>query len=60
MELCVVMDAIAGVPIQKDFRRSPNLGDVAQVRSPHPAQIGPGHLAAGSPLAHVAQLGEVA
>ena len=42
--------------IQKDFYGSPNLGDCAYGQSPHPAQLGPGKVAAGSPLAHVAQL----
>ena len=40
----------------KKFRGTPKVGRDRPVDLPYPAQLGRGHLAAGSPLAHVAQL----
>ena len=42
----------------KKFQGPPKVGHDRPDHLPHPAQIGRGHLAAGSPLTHVAQLGD--
>ena len=45
---------LRSAPIQKDFRGLPKLGDPPKDDIPHPAQLGPGHVDAGSHLGQVA------